>query len=144
MASKSPHPPAAGPSNNSDEYLMSPPSQPEPVHLRRDSHEERRPSSVTTVSDHPSSSEDEREATELRPVSSERQRLSRVLSPGKPPEHWYDPVKRYWRHEIRISVPHVDCRDHLGESMSHTQGRGKGRQGAVLRYPTPHLPPIPC
>lgn len=95
-------------------------SPPEAAHLR-ESHEEprRRHSSATTVSDHESSSEDEREATELTavrpaPPQGQRPKLSRVLSPGKPLKHWYDPVKRYWRHEIRISVPHVDCRDHLG------------------------------
>ena len=59
------------------------------------------------------------EATELRPVSCDvkdsRLSLSRVLSPGRPRIHWYDPVKKFWRHNIRISVPHEDCRDHLGK-----------------------------
>lgn len=93
------------------------PQQPAPAHLR-ESHETRRPSSASTASDHaPSSDDDDREATELRPVTHGAPRLSRILSPGTPAQHWYDPVKRYWRHEIRISVPHVDCRDHLGECV---------------------------
>lgn len=61
---------------------------------------------------------DELEATELGPMDGEnktqRPRLSRVLSEGMPTAHWYDPIKRVWRHEVRISVPHEDCRDHLG------------------------------
>lgn len=71
-------------------------------------------------------SEDEREleATELRPVrqqqnakSQKPKTISRVLSPGRPVLHWYDPIRKLWRHQIRLSVPHVDCRDHLGEYM---------------------------
>ena len=64
-------------------------------------------------------SDDELEATELQPVDndavSQLPRLSHVLTPRKPMIYWYDPIKRFWRHEIRISVPHEDCRDHLGE-----------------------------
>lgn len=71
--------------------------EPEPAHLRDDT-----------------DSDDEREATELRTVV-QRPRLSRVLSAGLAPQHWYDPVWKFWRHHVRISVPHVDCRDHLGE-----------------------------
>ncbi|KAK3709251.1 hypothetical protein LTR37_010989 [Vermiconidia calcicola] len=59
-------------------------------------------------------SDDELEATELRPINHDKPRLSRVITPNKPMVLWYDPVKRFWRHQIRISVPHVDCRDHLG------------------------------
>ncbi len=60
-------------------------------------------------------SDDELEATELRHMRGDKPRLSRVLTPGKPMLHWYDPLKRLWRHHIRMSVPHDDCRDHLGE-----------------------------
>ncbi|KAK4499689.1 hypothetical protein PRZ48_010207 [Zasmidium cellare] len=62
-------------------------------------------------------SDDEREATELRSVAS-RQRVSRVLSFELPQEHWYDPVRKFWRHHVRISVPHVDCRDHLANERT--------------------------
>jgi hypothetical protein len=67
-------------------------------------------------------SDDELEATELRQLSQEIERLppvSHVISPGQPMIHWYDPVRKFWRHEVRISVPHEDCRDHLGESCRH-------------------------
>jgi hypothetical protein len=67
-------------------------------------------------------SDDELEATELRQLSQEIERLppvSHIISPGKPMVHWYDPIRKFWRHEVRISVPHEDCRDHLGESLRH-------------------------
>lgn len=81
---------------------------PEPAHVR----EEHEPHAFEELT-----SDDELEATELRPVRAvedQLPRLSHILSPGKPQLHWYDPVKKYWRHHIRISVPHEDCRDHLG------------------------------
>ena len=70
-------------------------------------------------------SDDELEATELRQLSQDQlrreierlPRVSHVISPGQPMVHWYDPVKKFWRHSVRISVPHEDCRDHLGESF---------------------------
>ena len=106
---------APGPSTSETNETL--PTTPEPAHVR-ESREQRRLSEVSTSDD-----DDEREATELRSVSHDsgvvvRPRVSRVLSPGKPQTHWYDPVRRYWRHEIRISVPHVDCRDHLGRCTS--------------------------
>jgi hypothetical protein len=65
-------------------------------------------------------SEDEREATELRSVTPGQQsarRRSRVLSPtARSKLYWYDPVSKYWRHHINITVPHDDCRDHLGKA----------------------------
>ncbi|KAK5171946.1 uncharacterized protein LTR77_003583 [Saxophila tyrrhenica] len=64
-------------------------------------------------------SDDELEATELRQMRGDKPaRLSRVITPGKPLVHWYDPVKKFWRHQIRISVPHVDCRDHLANERT--------------------------
>ena len=83
-------------------------AEPAAAHLRDD------PSTVNDKYD----SEDEREATELRPITNDKlmlPRVSRVLSPEKPQFYWYDPIKRFWRHNIRISVPHEDCRDHLGK-----------------------------
>lgn len=77
--------------------------QPEQAHLREE-----------TESD-----DSEIEATELRQLDdsdrAQRPSPSRVISLGKPQAHWYDPAKRLWRHHIRISVPHEDCRDHLGK-----------------------------
>jgi hypothetical protein len=82
--------------------------EPQPAHTRR--------------SDADTESDNEREATELRSVSSLHQsgrQNSRILS--SPPalssdSHWYDPVGKFWRHNIKISVPHDDCRDHLGKA----------------------------
>ena len=69
-------------------------SEPEPVHIRPDAD---------------SASDDEREATELRSVTSGRRR-SRVLStPASSKLRW-------WRHHVNITVPHDDCRDHLGKA----------------------------
>jgi hypothetical protein len=69
-----------------------------------------------------SASENEREATELRSVTPGRQsarQRSRVLSPPASSKlHWYDPVSKYWRHHINITVPHDDCRDHLGKAKA--------------------------
>jgi hypothetical protein len=82
--------------------------EPQPAHTRR--------------SDADTESDNEREATELRSVSSfqqsGRQNL-RILSSSSAistTSHWYDPVRRFWRHCVRITVPHDDCRDHLGKA----------------------------
>lgn len=82
--------------------------EPQPAHTRR--------------SDAETDSDNEREATELRSVPSRQQsgrQNSRILS--SPPSisttsHWYDPVRKFWRHCVIISVPHDDCRDHLGKA----------------------------
>ena len=55
------------------------------------------------------STDSDREATELRPMA------THVYSPDSPPRHWHDFLRRFWRHQVRVTVPHVDCRDHLGE-----------------------------
>jgi len=94
--------------------------EPEPAHTALTT------ASAKTLNGHDPAeiSDDEREleATELRPVRQHRntkkpkpKATSRVLSPGRPVLHWYDPIRKLWRHQIRLSVPHVDCRDHLGE-----------------------------
>lgn len=57
----------------------------------------------------------EREATELDDVSILSRRATRLSSVGQAPKHWYDPFTKLWHQQIRVSVPHVDCRDHLGE-----------------------------
>ncbi|EGP87391.1 uncharacterized protein MYCGRDRAFT_93582 [Zymoseptoria tritici IPO323] len=54
------------------------------------------------------SSDDEREATELRDVW--RPAVRRNVRPA----HWYDGLQRWWKRNVYLSVPHVDCRDHLG------------------------------
>ncbi|KAK5131305.1 hypothetical protein LTR08_001144 [Meristemomyces frigidus] len=67
-------------------------------------------------------SEDEREATELHAVDEQQpgsRRMLRIVSPRKLQSHWYDPVKKLWMHHIRISVPHVDCRDHLANERTY-------------------------
>ncbi|KAF7195206.1 hypothetical protein HII31_03412 [Pseudocercospora fuligena] len=63
--------------------------------------------------------DDEREAQELHEVATEpRQRISRVLSPAIAQESWCGPLKKFWRHHVRIDVPHVDCRDHLANERT--------------------------
>ncbi|KAK0367232.1 hypothetical protein LTR94_000229 [Friedmanniomyces endolithicus] len=77
--------------------------EPEQVHIRDD---------TSTAQDPP---DDEPEASELHsPADQRKQRVSRIIASGSATSHWYDPVGRLWRHHIRLSVPHVDCRDHLG------------------------------
>ncbi|KXT07606.1 hypothetical protein AC578_10152 [Pseudocercospora eumusae] len=63
--------------------------------------------------------DDEREAQELYEVATEpRQRLGQVLSPRPAQNSWCGPVKKFWRHSVRIDVPHVDCRDHLANERT--------------------------
>lgn len=59
--------------------------------------------------------DEEREAQELHEVAPPPTPIRRILSPGVPAENCYDPVKKVWRNHVRMTVPHVDCRDHLGE-----------------------------
>ncbi|KAK1072828.1 hypothetical protein LTR74_002343 [Friedmanniomyces endolithicus] len=81
--------------------------EPEQVHIRDD---------TSTVQDPP---DDELEASELRsPADQRKQRVSRIIASGSATSHWYDPVGRLWRHHIRLSVPHVDCRDHLANERT--------------------------
>lgn len=62
-------------------------------------------------------SADEREATELQHQPARSRRGSRILIvPKQTKRRWYDPIVSFWMHHVRISVPHVDCRDHLGKS----------------------------
>lgn len=64
-----------------------------------------------------SASDNEREATELRSVTPGARRRSRVLSPPAGSKlHRYDPLSKFWRHHVNITVPHDDCRDHLGKA----------------------------
>lgn len=84
---------------HSQEVSGDPIPEPEPAHL----------------SEPQSESEDsEREATELRSTSRPRH-LRRIISPGTRSQKWYEPFWKFWRHHVRVSVPHVDCRDHLGK-----------------------------
>jgi len=69
-----------------------------------------------------SASDNEREATELRSVTPGQEsvrRRSRVLSPPASSKlHWYNNsvLSKFWRHHVNITVPHDDCRDHLGKA----------------------------
>lgn len=87
---------------------------PERAHLPQES--------VESSFHHETDSDSSLEATELRDlnhdVRSSLPRLSHVLSPGNPMVLWYDPIKKFWRHQIRISVPHADCRDHLANERT--------------------------
>lgn len=80
--------------------------EPEPAYVRPDAD---------------STSDNECEATELRSVTpgQSARRRSRVLSPPASSKvHWYSNsvLSRYWRHHVNITVPHDDCRDHLGKA----------------------------
>lgn len=114
------------PSKSSKDPDPTPIDEPEPAHIRggQDHHD----------------SDDEIEATELRSVSergSKPRRLSRIISPGKPKLHWHDPFRKLWRHHIRIAVPHVDCRDHLGKCAVRKVSTVAGR--LVVRTVVPIL-----
>ncbi|KAF2763654.1 hypothetical protein EJ03DRAFT_283703 [Teratosphaeria nubilosa] len=75
-----------------------------------------------TIGERPeTASDDEREATELHGIKSrdETRRVSRIISPDGPAVYWWDPVWKFWRHHVRISVPHDDCRDHLANERTY-------------------------
>ena len=97
---------ASQPSGDQDKHIP----EPEAAHIR--DHNDANPDDT----------DDEREASELRTPAQQQQtkqkRLSRTISPGQPQTSWYGGVQKLWRHNIQISVPHVDCRDHLGVYVS--------------------------
>ncbi|KAI5366284.1 hypothetical protein Slin14017_G039240 [Septoria linicola] len=63
--------------------------------------------------------EDEREATELHTATTRASRASRVLTPSlQSSPGLLSPIKKFWRHHVQISVPHVDCRDHLANERT--------------------------
>lgn len=88
---------------------------PEPAHV----HESYEPAFSPDTDTDTDTDDEELEATELRELSDNARSgmppVSHVLSPGKPINRWDDKLRRFWRHQIRISVPHDDCRDHLGK-----------------------------
>lgn len=90
----------------SDEAASEAIQVPEPAHTR--SRED-----TPGLSEHSTSSDDEREATELR---------SRVANTQGPSTNvharWYEPLKKVWRSNVTISTPHDDCRDHFGKWSS--------------------------
>lgn len=64
--------------------------------------------------------DDDREATELRdarhPIT--RIPISRLNRPQPTPPRWYDPIRKFWRHQVRTTVPHDDCRDHFANERT--------------------------
>ncbi|WPB01722.1 uncharacterized protein RHO25_006353 [Cercospora beticola] len=77
----------------------------------------------------------EREATELlppltstsaaqTPQDDEQQteaprRISRILTPSTISSiSPFTPLKKFWRHNVQLTVPHVDCRDHLANERT--------------------------
>lgn len=73
------------------------------------------------IQDHDGVPEDEREAIDLHTPAQRKagkqRRESRVLSPNRSRTYGGTlgkEVAKVWRHGVAISVPHVDCRDHLG------------------------------
>ncbi|KAI7487998.1 hypothetical protein KC351_g2251 [Hortaea werneckii] len=62
-------------------------------------------------------SDEEREATELHNVAEQRPARHVTTSPAGP--QWQDDIKKLWRHHIRLSVPHIDCRDHLANERTY-------------------------
>lgn len=90
---------------------------PQPVHAHDESFED-------------SEADDVQEATELRGIAlpAEFRRLSRQTTAEdnevnsirrcrlqREERHWHAPFSTFWKRQINISVPHVDCRDHLGK-----------------------------
>lgn len=70
------------------------------------------------TSSHEREDEREREATELEDVAILSQRTSRLASINPSPPAWIESLSKVWRQQIRVSVPHADCRDHLGKISS--------------------------
>ncbi|KAM3420350.1 hypothetical protein BST61_g3631 [Cercospora zeina] len=75
----------------------------------------------------------EREATELLPPSASSSaaprpqddrnlptpRISRILTPSTHSSiSPFTPLKKLWRHNVQLAVPHVDCRDHLANERT--------------------------
>ena len=93
--------------------------RPLPPRVSQDAVPEPEAAYFSRTPDADSASDNEREATELRNVTpgQSARRRSRVLSPSISSKlHWYDPFSKYWRHNVNITVPHDDCRDHLGKA----------------------------
>ncbi|KAI7355820.1 hypothetical protein KC354_g10663 [Hortaea werneckii] len=68
-------------------------------------------------------SHNEREATELQNIAEQHAprhvtTTTTTTTPGRP-QQWYAGVKNLWRHHIRLSVPHADCRDHLANERTY-------------------------
>ncbi|KAI7256904.1 hypothetical protein KC343_g4846 [Hortaea werneckii] len=63
-------------------------------------------------------SDNEREATELHTIAEQRPARHVTRTPGRP-QQWLADIKRLWRHHIRLSVPHADCRDHLANERTY-------------------------
>ncbi|RMX77742.1 hypothetical protein D0869_09637 [Hortaea werneckii] len=67
-------------------------------------------------------SDNEREATELQNIAEQHPprhvTTTTTTTPGRP-QQWYAGVKNLWRHHIRLSVPHADCRDHLANERTY-------------------------
>lgn len=61
-------------------------------------------------------SDNEREATELQNIAGQHapRRMTTATTPPGRPQQWHAGLKKLWGHHIRLSVPHADCRDHLG------------------------------
>ncbi|KAI7512867.1 hypothetical protein KC347_g2152 [Hortaea werneckii] len=63
-------------------------------------------------------SDDEREATALHTIAEQRRARHVTTTPGTS-QQWLADIKRLWRHHIRLSVPHADCRDHLANERTY-------------------------
>jgi hypothetical protein len=103
--SKRPADEASGDRTLRHEHAIDTIPEPEPVHIQ----------------DIDGVPEDEREAVDLHTpaeqTARQQKRRSRVLSPTRSSTYGGrlgEIIARLWRHNIAISVPHVDCRDHLG------------------------------
>ncbi|KAI7152888.1 hypothetical protein KC349_g8711 [Hortaea werneckii] len=66
-------------------------------------------------------SDNEREAMELQNIAEQhppRHVTTTTTTPGRP-QQWYAGLKKLWRHQISLSVPHADCRDHLANERTY-------------------------
>ena len=59
--------------------------------------------------------DDGREAIDLPRVATTESRQENISNSGTTAHDCHDPVRKFWRNHVRLSLPHVDCRDHLGE-----------------------------
>lgn len=92
--------------------------EPEPAHLPDDT------------------ADDEREAISLQSPDSRTNAAkskSRVLPPNRHRDRWYQPVWKLWRYHVRLTVPHDDCRDHLGASASPLPQMFRACPGPVIQ-----------
>ncbi|EME44220.1 hypothetical protein DOTSEDRAFT_71901 [Dothistroma septosporum NZE10] len=62
--------------------------------------------------------DDGREAIDLPRVAPSELTHTNVPGSDTTTHNWDNAVQRFWRNHVRLSVPHVDCRDHLANERT--------------------------